>query len=670
MRNLQRVLHNRLIEPMVAVALAALMIAVAFVGCTDPPVTPTPNPVTGGEAALLPVTYFHVKDSDGSKPGADVDVALIFEPGGITHCYTARDLDAIARRGTYAYADGKLTLKYTDADFKADATFALDTAQETVTMPFRAFSTEPGSSTWRRARLPIEASLVAIFKASTLAEELPTDKAIERVTAYGNAIAAIRKKEKAAGKRTSTSGLFDPTLNAVAPLANGVTLQYEDAPAISVQLFGWSIRPGVPLATSQLAGDPRVHLDPEPPRKGQDDPDEKTALFIAPFNEDRGSLVWYDYEFFGLHYGRHATPAWHRGFGGADKFDALVPTLTDRGYSVKKLYNDDATPISIAEAIIPGLGGRLRAPGIIMVSTHGSSDGTLTTGVDLGDTTINPLQKFAEYVEQIKDAGYADMITFNGGTSKQPKTIRIVMIGSTMRVRDLHYYVAITPSYWTWLRTRQANFTKSLVFIGACLTDKTDTLREAITARAYFAFNVSVYADYSGALAQYIVKFLARPTHTAEEMYYNVVRISTTKQMIYKEDKLLDGLTSNGNTQFDSTRIMFQGYAFDGLDVKPFMSAGWLKTSGIDQGGLWWILFAARWSPRPSDGAAGLKNCWDEFYSKGKLPGLADPGCQNKAPGRVPTQAEIAYATYLLTGTPVVPTVGYRFPRWTMNDGR
>ena len=307
---------------------------------------------------------------------------------------------------------------------------------------------------------------------------------------------------------------------------------------------------------------------------------------------------------------------------------------------------------------------------MILISTHGSSDGTLTTGVDLGDTTINPRTKFAEYVEQVKDAGYSDMITFNGGTSAQPKTMRMVMIGSTMGIRDLHYYVAVTPHYWTWLRTRHANFGKSLVFIGACLTDKTDTLREAFAARAYFAFNVSVYGDYAGALTQYLVKFLARPTRTAEEWYYNVVRISTTKQMIYKEDKLLDGLTSAGRSQFDSSRIMLQGYAFDGLDVKPFQSAGWLKTNGIDQGGLWWLLFAARWSSQPAEGAAGLKNCWDEFYSKGKLPGLADPGCQNKAPGRVPTQAEIAYTTYLLTGTPVVPLVGYRFPRWTLNDAR
>ena len=72
--------------------------------------------------------------------------------------------------------------------------------------------------------------------------------------------------------------------------------------------------------------------------------------------------------------------------------------------------------------------------------------------------------------------------------------------------------------------------------------DSTSDLREAVKAKAYFAFKKSVSSDFAGAVFQYILcKSLVRPIHSAEEVYYNIIRVANTQQMIYAEDKVWDG---------------------------------------------------------------------------------------------------------------------------------
>src|SRR5690349_7095582 len=120
-------------------ALVALLLALAAGACTDDsPVNPPTSTATA--KALIPVAYYHVQDGDGTKGQGNIDVMFIFEPAGKSILYMARPTEAIARFGTYGYDAGKLTLKYDDQDMKVDASFSLDTASQTVTMPFAIFS--------------------------------------------------------------------------------------------------------------------------------------------------------------------------------------------------------------------------------------------------------------------------------------------------------------------------------------------------------------------------------------------------------------------------------------------------------------------------------------------------------------------------------------------------
>ncbi|HVZ39247.1 MAG TPA: hypothetical protein VHI13_08230 [Candidatus Kapabacteria bacterium] len=652
--------------------LAAILLAAVVIGCkSNQPTAPQGN--TGSADAIIPLTFYHIKDSDGGKAGDGVDVVMLFEPNGIADLYLARATEAIAYKGSYSVSGGKVSLKFTDADFKPDVSFTIDTSQATVTMPFKVFKTDAGTSQWQRARVPVEQNLSVIFNCATLAENLPTDQALDRVTAYTNAMIQIGARAGQAGSGGFARGsLFgDPKLTGVQKMANGVQLQFDNGPYLNLQLFGWVRGDGVPLTLSTLAGDPRVHLDPASPHDGTNDPEEKTALFIAPFDNDREGIIWYDQSFYNRWTGSQTTEEVQSAWGGLYNTSGMESTLTGAGYTVQRLNDADASVSNIIEALIPGKGGRLRSPGFVTVISHGGDDGSVSTGTILGvDSSWRPA--FSREETSIKARGYGDLLTYGGGTEAFPRTICAFGVKKSMLAKGgLHYSIGIMPKFWEWLRTtKQANFSKSFVYISACLTDSTDALRMAIKARAYFGFSVSVKVGLAAAIFQYFCTSLARPTHSAEECYYNIIRVFGTGQMIYKEDKLLDSETPVVTAQGRDASKIFHGYGFDGQEVISYQNAGWLKTASADPGAIWWLLFGGRWGQDAKNGAAGLKNCWDEYWSSGNMPGLANPDCQNKAPGRPPTANELAYASYLLTGTPVITSSVFKIPRWTLNDGR
>ena len=96
------------------------------------------------------------------------------------------------------------------------------------------------------------------------------------------------------------------------------------------------------------------------------------------------------------------------------------------------------------------------------------------------------------------------------------------------------------PWFWSWLtNVEHTSFEKSLVFISVCLTSQNQNLRNAIGALNYLSFQNSVDAKLALAIELYLVKSLARPTRSPEEVYYNMERVRRTNMIIYKEDKLL-----------------------------------------------------------------------------------------------------------------------------------
>ena len=68
--------------------------------------------------------------------------------------------------------------------------------------------------------------------------------------------------------------------------------------------------------------------------------------------------------------------------------------------------------------------------------------------------------------------------------------------------------------------------------------------------------------------------------------------------------------------------------------------------------------------------ANNLVTCYQSYWSNNNFGGLSDPFCQNANDGNYPTESEVGYASYLLTGTDLLSFAGTTVPRWTLNDGR
>ncbi len=224
-------------------------------------------------------------------------------------------------------------------------------------------------------------------------------------------------------------------------------------------------------------------------------------------------------------------------------------------------------------------------------------------------------------------------------------------------------YIAVGPGFWKWLRGRRgSDFSRSLVVVSACLTDHGPALREAIQARAYFGFNQVVPSAVAGAALHYLIGLLGQHTRSAEEAYYNIQRLAQHGQEIFAVNRTIEG------TDPAMLGSMLDGWAYSPATGEVEMRTnGWLS-GHMDAGRIWWMTFAGRWGQDSVTGAHNLLDCWNMMWSSGQAAGLKSPYCTNANAGNAPTQDEVAYATYLLSGKPLLGYSGTIVPRFTLHD--
>jgi len=231
--------------------------------------------------------------------------------------------------------------------------------------------------------------------------------------------------------------------------------------------------------------------------------------------------------------------------------------------------------------------------------------------------------------------------------------------------------VVITPVFWDWLTSfGGVSFDHSLVFISACETGATPVLRDFIKARAYFDFTGDVEASFATGVEQYLVESLARPTHSPEEAFYNMLRIEKTHQMIYKEDALFKALLGapGSAASFD----ILGAWGWNGHNFVDYRDSGWLSGS-VDAGEVWWMLYALRWVKNTTDAATQMTQCLNKYWLQGNPGGLASIYCNSANAGLPKDKSrltnDVDYAIYLLTGqAPSGLPPDAIPPRWTMND--
>jgi hypothetical protein len=614
---------------------------------------PKTDPVVNSDA-LIPFTLFHVKDSDGTGPSAGVEVVLVFELNNNVYLYLASEGMALGYKGTYTISNSKVNIKFDYDDFKVDNSVTIDTANSEFTMPFMVFSTDAGTSKWEKRYLPFEAKVLNMFNAIASSEELTLQDAVDRVYNYAEKYETLYnmvEKKKVDENQSDEADLI--TIKAT--YSNGLMLSYSGGPDIIISFLNW-INQGDrrPVIAGTLASDPRVHLNCKHPGNGISDPLHKSALFFAPY--DAKVLSYWAVNSQGKLYLNEITS--DRGWKDIDNIEGQMAILSSNSYSCTFLKDQDASVDNLIYEL-------KKSPGYLYISTHGMEDGMLITGPYFSRRELVRIDM------QNMNTKYPGLMTYGGGTLKNPKTMVIGCNGTGLKPTDVSYGYGITPKFWEWVVENGADFSSSLVFIGACLTDKTPDLRNAIKAKNYFAYNISVDSRLCGAISQYFAKMLTKPTFTGEEVYYNAIRVYNLQQMIYTNDTMFKGAIPVDDPP--QLQTFFRGYATGGGETNlEMISNGWQLQQGIiDPGVLWWHMFTSRWGQDAAAGVQGAYNCWEEFWKDGKTGGLANPGCQNKCSGRAPTQEELAYMAWLLTAdTKYMTGTIKKLARFTLYDGR
>jgi hypothetical protein len=561
----------------------------------------------------------------------------------------------LAHHGTWLYANGELTLRFTASDFAVNGTFAVDLSASETTMPFKVLSGSAGSSTWLRTAPPLAQSLLDVYNAALDDTDLnltPT-QAVGRAYMYATAWLPLQSQVVHAPRLASASracpGTAREMIKSVVDLSDAIRME-SDCGTLEDILVSAIGGPGESLGVAPLAGDPRVHLNEQTPDNAAADPASKTAVIFSPFVTSSGNVI-----------------------GSAvvreDDINQVVSTLKADHYADPvELLNKDATIANLYETLV-----KLRNPGVIIIETHGDADGDIAT-YDGSQCMTRPGLHPTELPPQLENM---DTYCANIDTQTYP-------ISHTL----------IPPAFWDYLRSAGVNFHHTLVYIDGCDVDagalwssgtpmkgKKLNIRSAqktpipqqpallartIQAGAFVAYNGHIGTTAGPAVMRYLITALARKTHSAEETFYNLLRVANTGQMIYTEDALLNNTlqkpapTTPGGDVYD----LLDAYGWNGAREISYWGHGW-ENGKLNPAQVWWLLFAERWSPQPKTGAANIESC-EQYWSHGDLGGLKSVFCQNANIGKPPTRAEVNYARYLQLGTPT-PTSAV--PRWTMNDG-
>jgi hypothetical protein len=648
------------------------------------------------------VTYSLVTESNGQTPSKGTSVTVIFASKGVAWLLATSSGGDLSYQGSWSYHANKLSLAFDTYGFDRKGTFNAELGSGEITIPFQVFTSKPGTSTWEQAEVDPEltAFRVAVADASASANGEPMATLIQDAADYVGAVAGAPVEGGASGGGSTVGALRalpeGPAEPPALHLGRFASRGQEAAQRIPAVLADGRLKPeiqndfggvmhvdinsdgfdvaykgatvnvlmateaasdglGETLTAGPFAADPRTNHVEQSPHNSVDDPPNKTALLWEPF-------LYGDVQTWSWHSG-DVTSTVH-GFPDVNYLTGETASLQSDGYKVKLLEGGTGGIVDLIKALSGG------APGLLVVRTHGYRDGTLFTNDYLGNTHGAAIAKEASI-----DADLAKAYGMPpGATAVGALDTEEILPGA--KDDNGAYYLEITPDFWSWMRTsRGVDFSHSLVVVGACLTDASPYLRNAILARAYFAWKVSAVSDTDAALADYFITMLVKPTVTAEEVYYNALRVDATAKYAFKDDYILNKqLASQAASNADDVSVPYAPealqYVFDawgnsGGQMIPYIGNGWLG-SGIDEGQIWTMLWAARWGPDVNQGVKNLEGCEDGVWSKGTV-GAINSTCQQWTDGNVPTKEEVAYAIYLLTGRDVGLT-GTPVPRFTLND--
>jgi hypothetical protein len=640
-------------------------------GSQAPVVPLTPVYGSGPVDQPMQVSLSLIADSSGKGPDTGNTVEVLFGPDGKAMFLALGDSGTLSYNGTWSLSSGQVTVDFQSPDFTRHGTFAMTYTTAPLAIPFQVFTEKGGSSTWTVAAVdPAIGALDMAYAAAAASTDgiAPADY-VSAAADYAAAVTGAPEQVRTAAFVPANStpapqldAACAPKITEVDKFPDSVELRESCGASVAIPLLS----PGAvvdgatgPLTPGKFTSVPRIDDNPKRPGNGKDDPKTKRAVIFEPFAGDRTFTV--------ATTSKGSVTLTVSGF--ANENTNAEAALSADGYEVQSLANDKATLANLIDSVSKG------TPGFLYFDSHGDSQGDLLTSDFLGSTpkaandAITQISTSSGVPANDFKAGYVDVSGLHGQGTSAPKK------GTFTRA----YMLTLKPAFWSWLEANKgADFGHSLVYIAACDTDQTDSLRNAIKARAYFAFNSPVPPLLTNATGHYLTALLRKPTFTAEEAYYNMLRIDSQRTTVYSDDDDFKGVLDPGgvNSRSSDKSVTQSGivdildaYGSNGGNPIPYRGNGWL-TSGVSEGQIFYLLTAARAGSDEDikKGQDNLKTCWDSWWSQGTLPGVLSPYCQQWNDGSAPSQDEYDYTLYLLTGEDQA-FAGTKVPRFTLNDG-
>ncbi len=684
------------------VLLAAMTLALASCSSGNGPGSlaegePASRGSLGKVASPTQVVYKFERDSSGKHPGPTSTILLGFEGNGQAYIYAFSAKSTLAYHGQWSYSSGQMSLAFNASDLKFNVRFPMRLSDTQVTMPFQVLSEGKGQSYWQASWLPLESGIFAVYLAARADDSLGVTgpDAVKRAVAYAQSQVQLQSAHDfppaiESGRpslfawASKSYGFFSPVAYADTNCRGTKAEQEEEVKEATIEgdmihlvfcsgpdemLYMGYVDPDghpLPLSTTALTGDPRVFINPKAPGDSSSDPTSKTAIIISPYTEPAAGEVD-DYQ------DQRMDTGW---VASRQYLADIEDYVSKQNYSLDVLVNKDANLRNIVSRLLA-----MRNPGILDWEGHGAKGDELFTSDHsqpfTGTKTTHPELSawYDGYLNNLKSNGLGDLVSFDHtpGTGLKSATIFLAALPVGGDPRKVRGYIVIQPDFWKWMVQKKGlDLSRSLAFINACDSADTPELARALEARAFFGWKYESSFDLSSQAGRYLYESLSRPTHSAEESYYNMLRVARTRRMIYKEDRLFKDVISpagGGDTSdlFDDLRA----YGWNGSELIDYAKAGWSGTNGMNPGQVWWLLFAERWSQDSQVGADNLKNCYNEVWGSGHLGNAFKyMFCHNANTGSVPTRNEVAYAIYLLTGKDELGFSGTKVPRWTLDDGR
>jgi hypothetical protein len=590
-------------------------------------------PLPANAADSLEGTWQHQRDSGGWKPLPGADITLRLDKGGhAVLTATAPNQNPLEVPGTWSVQGGRVTINIPEQFEISNQPYQLQGV--TLTLPSQLSDDKPGTSTWVRVK---SEGLALIFAAFNHAVEEGKSGA-----AAAEEAAEEARKQKGVEKVEVTPGGEGLALTVEGPAKVGAK------PKVYVLFAGKWAPLEAPTqrkpVVSPMAADPRTHLDALNPPGDPDAPKARTALVVAPFHSKSYYAfrpeVWKEGDTKPRPLTSVAKEVTFKALG--DNPEGVAKILSDAGYNVKTLIDDQATP----GAVFRALQGH---PSVIYFATHGgvaedNSSNAIAVGGFIGVTaadakTAPPLGNLTgpEAFRRLNDLLTQDHLP--------PDAAKGVTVGCLEAINGVQFcFPYLWPAFFEAALGKQG-VPDSFVFLDACHTASSQALARTFKPKVFLGYDPTVAGWATARFAQVLFKNLAHRGHSVGEAWDRLRDLAEGAGILKPEEAELATVTKGGvNLAEEGAKLKAWG-----IDRKPYDR---INTQ------VFWLMWLARWANKDvNNGAEALGRCYNLFWKPpGKRPGPGEPFCSQGTLGaHTPLAGEVEEARFLVSGKPTKP---------------